>query len=83
MVTIEPIMDFDLEAMKSALDRMRPHVVTIGADSKGHNLPEPSAEKVLQLIDWIQNQGIKIVSKQNLDRLLKPKGKEKKCMKTE
>ena len=78
MVTIEPIMDFDVTLMIVALTVMNPHVVTIGADSKGHNLPEPSAEKVLQLIEWIQSQGIKIVSKHNLDRLLKPKGKEKK-----
>lgn len=73
MVTIEPIMDFNPKGMRDVLEAMSPHVVAIGADSKGHNLPEPSAEKVVDLIRWIEGQGIKIVAKSNLARILKEK----------
>ncbi len=44
MVTIEPIMDFDLEPFVEMIKNTKPKFVNIGADSKGHNLPEPSSE---------------------------------------
>ncbi len=51
MVSIEPILDFDLEVMVRWLKYIGPDYVSIGADSKGNNLPEPSPEKVKKLID--------------------------------
>ncbi len=50
MVTIEPIMDFDLEQFIMMIKNIRPEWVNIGADSKGHKLPEPSKEKIEALI---------------------------------
>jgi hypothetical protein len=44
--------------------------VNIGADSSGKKLPEPSKEKLLQLIEEIQKYTV-IHSKRNLSRLLK------------
>lgn len=69
-VTIEPIIDFDLDVMLDWMEGIRPLFVNIGADSKGSNLPEPSADKILALIDGIKALGIEIRQKSNLERLL-------------
>lgn len=70
MVTIEPIMDFDLKPMIEMFEDIEPEWVNIGADSKGHNLPEPPAEKIRELIQELEKfTTVKI--KKNLNRLLK------------
>ena len=72
MVSIEPIMDFDLDVMMRWIEEIKPEFVSIGADSKGHNLPEPPPDKVKELI-----QGLKCFTivkvKNNLNRILKYK----------
>jgi hypothetical protein len=68
-ITIEPIMDFDVDVLSSWIDRIRPEFVNIGADSKGHGLPEPPMEKVYALIEKIKASGIEIREKHNLERL--------------
>lgn len=71
-VTIEPILDFDVEDFLYLLtEKERPNFINIGADSKGTGLPEPSKEKVLALIKGIQEADIEIRQKTNLARLLK------------
>jgi hypothetical protein len=70
-VTIEPILDFDVDILSSWIDRIRPEFVNIGADSKGHNLPEPTSDKVHALIAKLHQYGIEIREKHNLERLLK------------
>jgi len=70
-ITIEPILDFDVDILSSWIDQIRPEFVNIGADSKKHNLPEPSADKINALIAEIQKAGIEIREKHNLERLLK------------
>lgn len=70
-LTIEPIMDFDLPEMIDLIALAMPEWVNIGADSKGCALDEPSADKVLALIDGITALGIEIKQKTNLERLLK------------
>lgn len=69
-VTIEPILDFDVDGLLELLDIVRPAFVNIGADSKGHGLVEPSADKVLALIDGIRKSGTEIRQKTNLERIL-------------
>jgi DNA repair photolyase len=69
-VTIEPILDFDLEEMITLIKMCHPSKVNIGADSKNNHLPEPSKEKLLALIDELQKFTI-IDRKTNLSRLLK------------
>jgi len=71
MVSIEPIMDFDLDVLVGWLKDIKPEFVSIGADSKGHNLPEPSPEKVRALISELK-QFTEIRSKNNLNRILTP-----------
>jgi DNA repair photolyase len=68
MITIEPIMDFDLVELVNIIHNIRPEWVNVGADSKGHKLPEPSAEKVNALIKELKTfTEVKI--KDNLKRL--------------
>jgi|SRR5665647_1040425 len=69
-VTIEPIMDFNLGSMIELIGRINPKQVNIGADSGKHGLPEPSKERVLQLIEELQ-KFTTIHNKSNLKRLLK------------
>lgn len=46
-----------------------PEWVNIGADSKGHGLPEPSGDKIIKLIDNLKSQDIDVRIKSNLKRL--------------
>lgn len=68
-VTIEPIMDFDLEEMVNLIKECNPTQVNIGADSGNNKLPEPSKDKVEQLINAL-NEFTVINRKINLKRLL-------------
>jgi len=68
-VTIEPIIDFDLVPMVELIKRCGPMQVNIGADSGNNHLPEPSADKVLALIDELQ-KFTTIAQKRNLGRIL-------------
>lgn len=69
-ITIEPILDFDLEPFLEMIRTCHPSFVNIGADSKGHKLPEPSAFKVSNLIYRLGVGGIEVKKKSNLERLL-------------
>lgn len=69
-VTIEPIMDFELEEMLATIEVCNPKQVNIGADSGKNGLPEPSKEKVLKLIEGLK-KFTTIDQKKNLTRLLK------------
>lgn len=70
-VTIEPIMDFDLDIFSRWIIDIKPNFVNIGADSKKCNLPEPSANKVYQLIKILTENNITVKKKSNLERLFK------------
>lgn len=70
MITIEPIMDFDLEEFIKLIKISNPKWINIGADSKQHNLPEPQKEKILLLIEEL-NKITEIKKKSNLYRLIK------------
>ena len=69
-ITIEPLMDFDLKEFVEMLKSCGPDQVNIGSDTGGHKLPEPSKEKVLQLIEEIK-KFTTIHNKSNLKRILK------------
>ncbi len=68
-VTIEPIMKFDLEQMVDLIKAAQPDWVNIGADSKKHNLPEPTRGEVLALASELSNFTT-IRNKDNLERLV-------------
>jgi len=49
MVTIEPVMEFDLDTMISWITEINPCMVWLGYDSRNSHLPEPDLEKVKRL----------------------------------
>ena len=63
-------MDFDLDEMVEIIKMCEPAQVNIGADSGNNGLPEPSREKLIQLIDALREFTV-IDQKRNLFRLLK------------
>lgn len=78
-VTIEPVLDFDVEVLAEWIGRIRPEFLNLGADSKGHGLTEPSVEKVYALVDKLQQLGIDLREKHNLQRLKRsPKAQPRK-----
>ncbi len=70
MITIEPIMDFDLIELVYLIKTIKPEQVNIGADSGNNNLPEPSWWEVERLIKTL-SKFTKVVEKPNLKRLKK------------
>jgi protein gp37 len=71
MITIEPILCFDLPYMVEIVERIQPDKISIGADSKGHAMSEPKWETVQKLIDEINKRKIDLCLKSNLTRLKK------------
>jgi hypothetical protein len=71
-ITIEPVLDFDVDILAGWIAEIRPEFLNLGADSKGHGLPEPTVEKIQQLTDKLHEYGIELREKHNLARL-KPK----------
>lgn len=69
MVSIEPVMDFDLIILAGWIKAIKPEFVSIGADSKGHHLPEPSADKIAGLIEELKKI-TEVKVKDNLNRIL-------------
>ena len=72
MVSIEPIVAFELEIFLRWLQGIHPDFVSIGADSKGHNLIEPTARELKDLIAELSVL-TEVKLKKNLDRLLEAK----------
>ena len=69
MISIEPIMDFELVEFSMMIRNIHPDYVSIGADSQGHNLSEPSKEKTMELIEGLKTfTEVKI--KDNLKRII-------------
>ncbi len=67
-VTIEPIMDFDITVFPELILMAKPVQVNIGADSGNNNLPEPSWDKIQQLVSLLEGH-TKVVLKKNMKRL--------------
>lgn len=70
MVSIEPIMDFDLKELVDGICTIQPKFVSVGADSKRHSLPEPSPEKLRNLLEILE-KFTEVRVKKNLRRLLR------------
>jgi len=72
MITIEPIMDFDVFEFVEMIAHSHAKKINIGADSKNHKLPEPTKDNVKTLIYELK-KFTEITKKDNLARLC-PKG---------
>lgn len=55
MVTIEPVMQFDLDIMVKWITDINPDIVWLGYDSKSCNLPEPSKDEFDELYNELNN----------------------------
>jgi DNA repair photolyase len=69
-VSIEPILRFDLERLVRMIFQIQPSFVTIGADSKNHNLLEPDGDQIRELLKRL-GKFTEVRAKRNLTRLLK------------
>lgn len=69
MLTIEPILDFDTQVLLRWVRDIKPDFLNIGADSKGHHLPEPTEEKVVFLVKQLRKMGYNVRLKKNLKRI--------------
>ncbi len=67
-VTIEPIIDFDLDELVEIIRMCQPEQVNIGADSGNNGLPEPSDKNIMALIGELKTFTT-ISQKKNLKRL--------------
>ena len=65
VVTIEPVMDFDLDVFTEWIRKINPECVWVGFNShpKSVKLPEPSNEKLVALLDNIDGMGIEVRTK--------------------
>jgi DNA repair photolyase len=70
MVTVEPILYFNMRELLFYIERSNPVQVNIGADSGHNHLPEPPAWKIRELIAELKTF-TRVVEKNNLRRLLK------------
>lgn len=77
MVTVEPIMEFDLDELVDLILTCSPSWVNIGGNSlkkigqKKICLPEPGAAEVEELTGALRSAGVKVHWKPNLSRILK------------
>jgi hypothetical protein len=71
MVTIEPVLDFDLTIMFDWMVKINPIQINIGADSGNNHLPEPSKEKLVTFINLLKEHGLNVFLKPNLNRIIK------------
>jgi DNA repair photolyase len=69
MITVEPVMDFDLAGFTDLILSCKPGQVNIGADSGKNGLPEPPAWKIGALVKALEDNGITVHLKKNLNRL--------------
>lgn len=71
-VSIEPILRFNNSFIKDILD-INPRLIFIGANSDIHSrktLKEPKREEILEAIDKFKKNGIEVIQKENLARLI-------------
>jgi DNA repair photolyase len=72
MVTIEPIMKFNLDRLVEMIMLISPVQINIGADSLNHQLPEPEPAEILNLIGVLEKLDTTVKIKPNLKRILNP-----------
>ncbi len=70
MITMEPIIEFDLAEVLDMMQRIRPFQVNIGYNtSKTVNLPEPSRDEIIDLVNALRDH-TNVKLKSNSSRIL-------------
>lgn len=69
IVTVEPILDFDLDVLLDWITSINPKAVFIGYNShpKIVRLPDPDKKKTWQLIHSLENKGFQVLKKEMRD----------------
>jgi len=62
-ITIEPILDFDMDNFIDLITEINPERIYIGYDTKKCKLPEPSLKKTLKLIKKLREKGFYVKEK--------------------
>jgi hypothetical protein len=59
VVTLEPIMDFDLPILLDWIERLHPETIWVGFNSRPRQVtfPEPTVQKVQQFVDALKARG--------------------------
>lgn len=68
-LSIEPIMDFDLDQLLYWIEEINPSIIEVGADNYKNNLPEPSWDKVERLLKGLREICPDVKEKDGLERL--------------
>jgi len=71
MVTIEPVFDFDCNELVKLIRTANPQIVTIGANTSNfRDFPEPTSQKLNNLINILRQFGFEVRPKHNIKRIL-------------
>jgi len=62
-VTVEPVMDFDVQVFADWLIRLKPEYVWLGYDSGKNGLPEPTADKLVEFVRLLTKAGLRVKGK--------------------
>jgi len=62
-ISIEPILNFNVDVFATVICTIRPRMVAIGYDNYKNNLPEPPLNKTEELIRILEENGIKVIRK--------------------
>ncbi len=68
-ISIEPVMDFDLDILLEWIKEISPEIVEVGADNYHNHLVEPPWEKVEALLEALCKFVPRVVEKDGLERL--------------
>ena len=63
MLSIEPILDFDLNIFLDKILKVEPEFVYVGYDNYNNKLHEPPLHKTMELIDQLKEHGITVYTK--------------------
>lgn len=75
-ITVEPVLDFDIEVFAQLLLIANVDFINIGADSKGHGLNEPHPDNIRKLLKILRENHPDIRIKPNLYRLVPEERKD-------
>jgi len=68
-LTIEPVLEFDVEVLADWIGQLQPDFLNLGADSKDRGLPEPTVDDIEALVIALAKLGVELREKHNLGRL--------------
>ena len=63
IVSVEPVLDFDLEVLVEWILEISPVRVYVGYDNWSNRLPEPPLQKTMKLIKALRSNGIEVSEK--------------------